>query len=65
MQTREQFREEAKSVVVVIDGVAHTLQPHEFRTDSLGWKLNAKQQVQGVRCQIGLNITVIGSKEME
>jgi hypothetical protein len=66
--TREQFREKAKPVKVVINGVEQEAEAKEFSTGSLGWYLNAKisLEVDGVRVpvQIGLNLTVVGSKEL-
>lgn len=53
--TREQFNNGAQELVVVIDGKEYALAPSEFKTDSLGWKLNGKQDIK---------ITVIGSKEL-
>lgn len=65
--TREQFSE-AKPIEVEIAGTKHTLHPRTFASDSLGWNLNAKGvvEVDGVQCdvQIGLNVTIIGSKKL-
>lgn len=64
--TREQFQEHAPILTVTIDGKTYRLRPHDFKTDSFGWRLSDKQDVEidGVECtvQIGLNITVVGSK---
>ncbi len=66
--TREDFRTKAKPVKVVINGVEQEAEVKEFSTGSLGWYLNAKisLEVEGVRVpvQIGLNLTIVGSKEL-
>jgi hypothetical protein len=66
--SREQFREEAKSIVITIDGKSYTAEPREFATGSLGWNLNDKMTVEidGVPCkvQVGMNITLVGSKSL-
>jgi len=65
--TREQFRENAKPVSIVVNGVEMEAQPKEFSTGSFGWYLTGKTLLpvgdQKVNVQIGLNLTVIGSKE--
>jgi hypothetical protein len=66
--TREQFRSGAKSVEVVINGVPLIAEVKEFSTGSLGWYLNGKTSVQvggtPVSVQIGMNLTIVGSKEL-
>lgn len=66
--SREDFAENAKSIKVVIDGNSFDVDTKEFSTGSLGWFLNGKTKVDvgGVKvaCQIGLNLTIIGSKEL-
>ena len=46
----------------------HTADDREFGTGSLGWYLSAKAPTKvgtvTADCQIGVNITVIGSKEL-
>jgi hypothetical protein len=58
----------AKPVEVSIDGNKHIAIPKEFSTDSLGWNINGKMtvMVNGVPCvaQVGMNITLVGSKEL-
>jgi hypothetical protein len=65
--TREQFRH-AKPITVVINDQRLDAEPKEFSTGSLGWYLNAKVtvEVDGVRVpvQVGMNLTVVGSKEL-
>lgn len=66
--SREEFREKAQQVEVVIGGVTLIAQVKEFATGSLGWYLNAKAPIKvgdkAVTCQVGLNLTVVGSKEL-
>jgi len=66
--TRAQFRTEAKPVTVVIGGKEMTAMVKEFSTGSLGWNINEKMQLEvggkPVMVQIGLNLTIIGSKEL-
>lgn len=65
--TREQFKQ-AKPVEVVINGIPMTAEVKEFSTGSLGWYLNGKVSVKvgdtPVTVQIGMNMTIIGSKEL-
>ncbi len=66
--TRDQFLSDAKPLTIDINGVPMTADTKEFSTGSLGWYLNGKTTVKigetPVSVQIGMNVTVIGSKEM-
>jgi hypothetical protein len=66
--SRADFRGQAKPVEVVINGVPLMAEVKEFSTGSLGWYLNAKATVrvgeQPVTVQIGMNMTIVGSKEL-
>jgi hypothetical protein len=73
--TREEFAAGAKPITVTIDGVPHVAMVQYqkdgtigFSTGSLGWNINGKTQVkvgdEAVSCQIGFNLTVVGSKEV-
>lgn len=66
--TREQFRTSAKPVPVVINGREMLAGVKEFSTGSLGWNINDKMQIevggQPVMVQVGLNLTIIGSKDL-
>lgn len=67
--TLAQFRTAApRKLEVFINGVPCDAAIKEFATGSLGWFSNGKIEVEidGVSCtcQIGLNITLVGSKEM-
>jgi hypothetical protein len=66
--TRRQFRDKAQSVTVTLAGVPMVIPTKEFSTGSLGWYLNAKTmpEVDGkqVPVQLGLSLTIVGSKEL-
>ena len=67
--TREQFTTYAKGVVVTLpDGQKLLLDARQFSTGSLGWYANGKVTVDvagvQVKCQVGFQLTVIGSKEL-
>lgn len=66
--TREQFRTQAKPIPVVINGKELVAMAKEFSTGSLGWNINDKLQVEvaghTVTVQVGLNLTIIGSKDL-
>lgn len=64
--TREQFREHAEAIEVTINGIPMAAEAKEFSTGSLGWYLNGKTMLpvgdKKVSVQIGLNLTIVGSK---
>lgn len=66
--SREEFVNDAKPVEVVINGIPMTAEVKEFSTGSLGWYLNGKANVKvgekSVTVQIGMNLTIVGSKEL-
>ena len=66
--TRAQFKENAKPVEVIVNGIPMTAEVKEFSTGSLGWYLNGKMSIKvgesAVTVQIGMNMTVLGSKEL-
>lgn len=66
--TRDQFRTAAQPVAVVINGREFKVPKKEFSTGSLGWYLSDKMDVTidgvDVKVQIGLNLTIVGSKEI-
>jgi len=66
--SRADFRTQAKPVTVTIAGVPLVAEVKEFSTGSLGWYLNGKTMVDvngtPVSVQIGLNLTIVGSKEL-
>jgi len=66
--SRSEFLANAKPVSVNVNGVPLTAEVKEFSTGSLGWYLNGKSQIEVagkvVTVQIGMNLTVVGSKEL-
>lgn len=66
--TRAEFREHAKPVTVKIGEVPMMAEVKEFSTGSLGWYLSGKTTVEvggkPVSVQIGLNLTLVGSKDL-
>ena len=66
--SRQKFREAAKPVTVTINGIPLMAEVKEFSTGSLGWYLNGKTMIDidgtPVSAQIGLNLTIVGSKEL-
>jgi hypothetical protein len=66
---RAEFRAHAQPVDVKIQGTDLTAPVKEFSTGSLGWYLNGKTTIdingKKVAVQIGLNLTIVGSKELE
>lgn len=66
--SRAEFTTEAKAVEVLINGVPMTAEAKEFSTGSLGWYLNSKVNLKvgekNVSVQVGLNMTIVGSKEL-
>ena len=66
--TRKQFAENAKPLSVVINNVPMLAEVKEFSTGSFGWYLNGKTTIEiggtVVPVQIGMNVTVVGSKEL-
>lgn len=66
--SRPEFLEKAKALAITIDGVAMQAPPREFSTGSLGWNLNNKTTMDiggtSVMVQIGMNVTLVGSKDL-
>ena len=66
--SRSQFLAKAKPLTVTINNVPLQASVKEFSTGSLGWYLNGKTTIEvdgtPVSVQIGLNLTVVGSKEL-
>jgi hypothetical protein len=66
--TRQEFMEAAKGLAVSIDGNTVHAAPKVFSTESVGWHLNAKVDIDlpdgtTVHVQVGMNATVIGSRD--
>jgi hypothetical protein len=66
--SRKEFLQHAKPMAVKIGDTPLTAAAREFSTGSLGWYLNGKIEIvidgKPVTVQIGLNMTVVGSKEL-
>jgi hypothetical protein len=66
--TRDLFREKATPLPVVINGVPLLAEVKEFSTGSLGWYCGGKLALtidgKPVKVQVGLNLTIVGSKEI-
>ena len=67
--SRTQFLEKAEAVKVSINGQEIIADKREFSTGSFGWYYNGKISVtvdgKPLSIQVGLNLTVVGSKEAE
>jgi hypothetical protein len=66
--SRADFQAKAKPVAVTVNGVPLQAAVKEFSTGSLGWYLNGKTTIDvggtPVSVQIGMNLTIVGSKEL-
>jgi hypothetical protein len=66
--SRKEFLAHAKPIAVKIGELPLAATVKEFQTGSLGWFLNGKTSIDvngtPVAVQIGLNITVLGSKDL-
>jgi hypothetical protein len=66
--SRADFRSKAKAVTVTIGDQRLVAEVKEFSTGSLGWYLNGKTTIDidgtPVSVQIGLNLTLVGSKDL-
>ena len=67
--SRTHFVEKAEPLKVVINGQELLADVKEFSTGSFGWNINAKTVVnvdgKPLSVQIGMNLTVVGSKDAE
>jgi hypothetical protein len=66
--TRGDFHAHAKPITIKIGEVPMQAEVKEFSTGSLGWYLNGKTSIEVggkmVSVQIGMNLTIVGSKEL-
>ncbi len=64
-----QFQEKAEPLKVVINGQEMVADVKAFSTGSFGWNINAKTTItvdgKALSVQIGMNMTIVGSKEAE
>ncbi|MET0401499.1 MAG: hypothetical protein ABW123_03810 [Cystobacter sp.] len=62
-----QFLEKAEPLKVVVNGQELLAEVKSFSTGSFGWYINGKTTVtvdgKPVSVQIGMNMTIVGSKE--
>ena len=62
-----QFTEKAEPLKVVINGQEMLAEVKTFSTGSFGWYMNGKTMVtidgKPISVQIGMNLTVVGSKD--
>jgi hypothetical protein len=62
-----QFLEKAEPMKVTINGQEMLAEVKQFSTGSFGWYMNGKTVVsidgKAVSVQIGMNLTIVGSKE--
>ncbi len=67
--SKTQFLEKAEAVRLTINGQEVVAEKKEFSTGSFGWYHNGKVNItvdgKLLSVQIGLNLTVVGSKEAE
>jgi hypothetical protein len=67
--SKTQFLDKADSVKIVIGNAEIVADKREFSTGSFGWYYNGKTTVtvdgKPLSVQVGLNLTVVGSKDAE
>lgn len=67
--SKTQFLEKAEAVRLSINGNEMLADRREFSTGSFGWYLNGKTVItvdgKPLNVQVGINLTVVGSKEAE
>ena len=65
--SRVYFLENAKDIAITINGIPISGLVHEFKTGSFGWFHNGKLTIKvgevPVNVQVGMNFTVVKSKE--
>ncbi len=66
--SREDFLAQAETIKIDLNGFPLSAEPREFSTGSFGWYVNAKAPVvingKTVQVQVGMNLTVVGSKDL-
>jgi hypothetical protein len=67
--SKTQFLEKAEAVTVSINDAKLVADKREFSTGSFGWYYNGKTTLivdgKPLSVQVGINLTVVGSKEAE
>lgn len=66
--TRDTFRTQAPMLPIALAGHTFIATPRDFESGSVGYYVNGKVSVMvdgvAVMCQVGINVTVIGSKDL-
>ncbi len=66
--SRAEFAQNAQPIEFTLAGVPLVAEVKEFSTGSLGWNTNGKMTLKVgdklVSVQVGLNLTIVGSKEL-
>jgi hypothetical protein len=66
--SRKDFIAHAQAISVKVGDIPMSAIVKEFSTGSLGWYLNGKTNIEvngvAVPVQIGMNMTIVGSKEL-
>jgi hypothetical protein len=66
--SRADFLAKAETLKIDLNGFPLTAAPREFSTGSFGWYVNAKAPIvidgMTVQVQVGMNLTVVGSKDL-
>ena len=67
--SQSQFLDKAEPLKIAINGMEMLAEVKSFSTGSFGWYLNGKTVIsvdgKALSIQIGMNMTVVGSKEAE
>jgi len=63
--TAKQIDDAAPSVEVVVDGQKLLGEKKDFSSGSVGWNVNGKVVISGLKCQVSANIIIVGSKNVE
>ena len=66
--SRADFNTKAEPLKIDLNGFPMTAEPREFSTGSFGWYVNGKAPIvidgKSVQVQVGMNLIVVGSKEL-
>lgn len=65
VQVTEKQLDDAVSVIeVVVGGQTLIGEKKEFSSGSVGWNVNGKVVISGLKCQVSANIIIVGSKKI-
>src|SRR5262245_41669749 len=66
--SRKEFEAHAKPIKVVINGEEMESKNRQLSTGSVGWNISSKMRIKvgdkDVTVQVGLNLTIVGSKDL-